>query len=330
MSEYMFCPLCNYNNSTTLFSLGNKYKLLRCNNCRFVFILPRPSFSELEEYYNTDYKYNYTPKPISKVKAKYSARRLDKLIIQHNPKTKTVLEIGCSFGSTIYGLEQHGYQVAGTDLSKSSCDYISENYDIKAYNSEFPPVEEYGNYDALIISQLIEHIIEPVDFLKSALIYLKNDGLVFIATPNIDCFLFNIFRKNYHIIRPPEHINFFNSSSIRRLFTESGVSPIAVYTRSPIWVDYNILNTAVACILCFLHITRMIKRVMHPDSDSNDLLAFSTGITQKSKLFMALRLSMDYISRIFCVLIFPIIRLIDKENKGLVLSAVGKSKLSNR
>jgi len=121
-----------------------------------------------------------------------------------------VLDIGCSYGHLLYGLKELGYEVMGTDLSKQSCEYAIKYYGLKVYNSEFPPEEFRGYFDFIVLSALIEHFIEPKEFLKKCYTYLGDEGGVYILTPNIDSLLFNIFGKHFEMIKPPEHISFFN------------------------------------------------------------------------------------------------------------------------
>ena len=54
------------------------------------------------------------------------------------------------------------------------------------------PSEEFGSYDALIASHVIEHIIDPVSFFVSASRLLKDSGQIRLAVPDkrlcFDCF----------------------------------------------------------------------------------------------------------------------------------------------
>ena len=190
------CPLCGSINTKEIARVDEKFKLAKCRNCGFVFAIPRPSMEELNEYYNTDYKYNYEPEPLSKEKVASSVKQLHHLIKLYNPNTRDILDIGCSYGHTIYGLKQYGYNVEGTELSISACEFASKYYGLKIYNSEFPPDELQENYDVILMSQLIEHVLDPLLFLKKAKSYLKDGGIVFIGTPNTNCILFDIFGKH--------------------------------------------------------------------------------------------------------------------------------------
>jgi len=322
MSQFQSkCPICGHSEIKELTYLNKTgYRLMKCLACSFIFIFPRPHFNELIEYYTTEFKFNYEPEPLSRTKAAKKAYKLSRLIKTYNPDTKRVLDIGCSYGHLLYGLKELGYEVMGTDLSKQSCEYAIKYYGLKVYNSEFPP--KRGYFDFIVLSALIEHLIEPKEFLKKCYTYLGDEGGVYILTPNIDSLLFNIFGKHFEMIKPPEHISFFNPKSIKRLFTEAGFKCVYVYTENPIWVDWNFFNYTVSSCLRLFGVTQMIRR-KYFHSERN-ILASSTGITRKNYLLKNLRLVMDYSTRVISLSFYPFMKLLEKFDKGLFLYAIGK------
>ena len=98
-----------------------------------------------------------------------------------------VLEVGCGLGYLTYALTKAGYRrVLGVDLSQSaverarqrySCDYIAA--DIACFASE---TEE--RFDALIFSEVLEHLEDPVGLLSRAKALLKPGGYLICTTPN--------------------------------------------------------------------------------------------------------------------------------------------------
>jgi len=309
------CPVCGSINIMHITLVDEIFGLYRCKNCEFVFTLPRPTLEELEEFYNTELKYNYEPMPQNEKKAKLSTKRLHNLIEKYKPDARKILDLGCSYGHTIYGLKQWGYEVVGTDLSEDACEYALKYYDIKVYNQEFPSETEYSSYDVLILSQIIEHIIDPVMYLNKAVSYLKNDGIIFIGTPNIDCILFNIFLENYEPVKPPEHISYFNHKSIKILVQRCGLTILKVYTESPIWVNYNLLNYLFFSILRRLKVLQAVRKKVNPAIKS--AIASSTGITKKSKFWSGVQVIIDYLTRILSLLLYLLIKVVDEKTKDL-------------
>ena len=51
-----------------------------------------------------------------------------------------------------------------------------------------PSSYKYQKYDFVITRHLIEHIVNPINWLKNLLKVLKVDGKLVIETPNVDFF----------------------------------------------------------------------------------------------------------------------------------------------
>lgn len=319
----IFCLVCGDTQIQDVTAVEGKFKLVKCTSCGFVFIIPRPDIEELKEYYNAECKYNYEPAPMSKEVATSSVKDLHKLIEYYMPKARNILEIGCSYGHIIYGLKERGYEVVGTDLSESACRYAQKHYCLKVYNSEFPPDEFMKYFDVLILSQVIEHVLDPVAFLRKASYFLREDGIVFIGTPNIDCILFDVFGRHLEMISPPQHISFFNPKSIEMLLQRCKIVPSQIYTKTHIWVDWNFFNHLFLSILRLFNITQTIRKKVDPSIKS--AIASSTGITRKSTILSKIKLVVDFSTKVFSLLACPILKIIDKKGKGLILYAIGKN-----
>ena len=166
------CPLCGAGNIKQYMKFNERYSLMKCEACSFVFSQPTPNTEELLEYYNSQWKFTYSPTPLSPARAMRKVKSLQCLIRLYKKDAIRCLDIGCSFGHTLYGLKLYNYDVVGTDLSKSACEFAKKHYDILIYNSEFPPKDLLSSFDVLILSEIVEHVINPHLFLKSSLKYL--------------------------------------------------------------------------------------------------------------------------------------------------------------
>lgn len=74
-------------------------------------------------------------------------------------------------------------------------------------------------FDVIVSQHNIEHVYAPTDYLKKASTLLKNNGFMFIATPNVDALEFNIFKKNLYCggYDIPRHLTLFNERSFKTL-----------------------------------------------------------------------------------------------------------------
>lgn len=109
--------------------------------------------------------------------------------IENFSKTKedvNILDVGCGTGISItIPLGKEGYNILGIDIDNKSVEYaksynIYSNVSFKCCRVE--EVEE--KYDIIIASEIIEHIQDPVNFLKSLRDKLNDNGIIIITTPN--------------------------------------------------------------------------------------------------------------------------------------------------
>lgn len=102
------CPLCNYDKSKRLFSLGNKLFPLYisiCQNCGFVFQNPRFSEQEWNNYYLMDYDIYHRPLPLLNVKLANPDKNAKDILCRlkniNFTDIKNILDIGAGHGDIL-------------------------------------------------------------------------------------------------------------------------------------------------------------------------------------------------------------------------------------
>jgi 2-polyprenyl-3-methyl-5-hydroxy-6-metoxy-1,4-benzoquinol methylase len=131
------------------------------------------------------------------------------------PKKKLrLLEVGCGLGYLTYALMKDGYNAKGLDISQNAINEATE-----AYGNHYicADVVEYAKhnkklYDAIILTEVIEHIEEPVTFLESLIDLLSERGKIILTTPNKTIFPETVF---WNTDLPPVHIWWFSENSMR-------------------------------------------------------------------------------------------------------------------
>gem|GEM_PF-2379119 len=86
-------------------------------------------------------------------------------------------------------------------------------------------------FDYILIDNVLEHISDPLGFLKTALPLLKDKGIMLVAIPPVDWFRVLLgkiayIRNRCHVARwnlfydPEQHVNYFSRKSMRILVEE--------------------------------------------------------------------------------------------------------------
>lgn len=130
----------------------------------------------------------------------------------------SILEVGCGMGYLTYALTQAGYRrVLGIDLSAGAVASARQRYP-----SEFKVAEvaEFARqtterFDAVILSEVIEHLESPVDFIAAARSLLRPGGYIICTTPNRD--FGGLTAQKWATELPPVHLWWFGERAIRNI-----------------------------------------------------------------------------------------------------------------
>lgn len=135
---------------------------------------------------------------------------------------QNVLEIGSNRGDFLYLLkEKHpGLDVTGVEPSRLPF------YGVDTINAPFDPSLFDTPFELIIIRHVLEHIADPVTFLKQVCQCLQADGRIFIEVPN---FYVDLLEKKETFI--PEHIFYFTADSLPLLLESAGMQ-VDVYDGS--------------------------------------------------------------------------------------------------
>lgn len=109
-----------------------------------------------------------------------------------NTSGTNILDIGCSQGITSIILGREGKRVKGVDLSETAISEATENLAkeeaitqecISFEQGNFMLKEFEGNFDSVILGEVLEHITDIRSFFNKAVSLTKNGGRIIITTP---------------------------------------------------------------------------------------------------------------------------------------------------
>ena len=89
---------------------------------------------------------------------------------------------------------------------------------------------EFKEYNYILLSNILEHLTDPLVFLSKLSQQLENDEIkVIIDIPNLEtCYGYSdLFGKFLHI----GHIWYFNSTTIKRLLNQAGIKIDSIFPR---------------------------------------------------------------------------------------------------
>ncbi|MEH6632303.1 MAG: class I SAM-dependent methyltransferase [Halopseudomonas aestusnigri] len=207
-----------------------------CSHCGLGLADPMPTPSDLDEYYNgqywTDPGLPFTSQfyPTTYVLAQSRWNQI-KLLLEKSTEDSSALKIldigaGHSFFGAIASkssiMVDGGYHAVEPD----------ENYretaqkhwtSTKCHSYFYSSLEQvHDQFDLITISHVLEHVIDPVDFITNITTYLKPNGFLFIEIPHRD----DRFKEDVF-----PHLLFFTKDALSALLTTCGLSPVSVEIR---------------------------------------------------------------------------------------------------
>jgi SAM-dependent methyltransferase len=240
VAERSACPVCDGPpvEQAVLFT-KQQATFVRCRNCAFVFINPRPSAAWLAaryEYYGTAYFTN----PDKLASDFHSTRHDAELALLHGLSGR-LLDVGCATGSFVAAARTAGFDARGIDISPESTRYGREVLGLALdvgdlYERRYPP----ETFDIVTLWATLEHLPDPNRFLSEARRLLVPGGRIAISVPNRGSLAQRILGRLDRYVGI-DHVNYFSRSTTCRILNRHGLSIETVRTAgfSPVvfWQD---------------------------------------------------------------------------------------------
>lgn len=213
------------------YQLGGDFSLVKCSNCGIVKQQEIPDYSGLKGFYPDDYLV-YHPTTMKRLgffgflKEKLYSGRAKKYAKLINSKGR-ILDVGCANCHLLTELKKQGnFELHGLDIKKLRDDY--NELDIRFKEGCLERLKYPKNYfDLITMDNLIEHVPDPLLFMKKVYNILKPGGWVAGTTPNmrsLDAKIFGKYWGGYHI---PRHLYIFSHDNLKRLLERTGFENIS-------------------------------------------------------------------------------------------------------
>ena len=253
--------------------------VLRCGNaaCGMLTLAPRPTSGELREAYK-DYFTHEEGAPIPQARG---LRRRIRSAFQHRmlgypfdggsldallgwlyvlfPQRREIalremfyvkhvtggrlLEVGCGNGRQLGRMAQAGWQVEGIDFDEDAAARV-RSLGIPVRVGELAdagyPADQF---DAIILSHVIEHVQDPVQLLVECRRILKPGGQLVLATPNADALGHCWYGRAWLGLDPPRHLVVFTARSLAAAARSAGFSVMTVKTKAIVGAWWFLAST---------------------------------------------------------------------------------------
>lgn len=232
----MSCPLCGPGPTrpviqTRDFRFGDSvdYAFVACARCGLVYLNPRPDGATIGALYER----HYTPDVPSATSFRVGRdgtmarawRRFTGSPLAHATSRARgrVLDVGCGPGELLVQLAAAGHAVRGVE-SNSRYGALHGELGIDVFPGM---LEDAGfadaSFDTVILSQVIEHVPDPVATLREVRRLLAPGGAVFVYCPNAAGYLRRWFARYWHGWHVPFHFWVFDHHTLPILAERAGL-----------------------------------------------------------------------------------------------------------
>lgn len=208
------------------------FTLVQCTQCSHISIDPIPKGEEVAALYPPTY---YTVNPASPLylqgfiydsKIRRDIQRIASYVDLRN--LRAIADIGCGDAARLFQLRKSlpGAECIGMDLQfprdlveRAKAERISL---VEGNESDLGGLRD-GAHDLMIMSQILEHLRDPISMLVRLRTKLNPEGLLLLETPHCGGLDYQLFRRRYwggyHL---PRHFHLFTKDSLAEAAKRAG------------------------------------------------------------------------------------------------------------
>lgn len=236
----VICPICGPADATALFEKKQR-RFYQCKHCGLRLQWPLPTQQELADYYDEEFSKGMyrTFTEAQVMKERTAAYRLRKVLRWTKPIGKW-LDVGCANGVFVSTAATMGVDACGIELSSVAVQQACEQgLNVRQARIEELPAAE--RFDCVTAFDVIEHVLDPRDFLQSIADRLNAGATCVLSLPNVNSLFAKVMGKAWWFYIPEEHLHYFNSQTITKLATEVGLETLHTGpTAKPLTFDYGL------------------------------------------------------------------------------------------
>lgn len=205
---------------------------LKLNSYGFLEASTPPSLDELQDYYakryyqneSGNYRKSYSEQELAYIQLKIEQKaHLASKLRGHN-ETGSFLDVGCGEGFALAYFDSIGWHVAGIDFSVGGLEtmnsHMLSNVEIgDTYTVLNKYIASGKQYDLVWLSNVLEHVLDPVELLISLQKIVVSNGLLIVTVPNDGSKYQEFLLKNGNVatrfwIALPDHLSYFTYESL--------------------------------------------------------------------------------------------------------------------
>lgn len=213
------CYICKNEEIDPVYFLKNRI-IYRCLNDELYF-----SVDKKDEKIEYDENY-FESSPYGMWKTlndSYFQTKLDKIVKLTSETNPNILDVGCGWGNFLQVLKNNQLYYLGIDYSAEAIE-ICRKKRLNCQQIDLVNTNKFNNqqYSAITFFQVLEHLKNPILYLKAAMKLLKKNGVIILTTPNNQSPLRYLAGSRWSVYNTPSHYFFYSKKSLESLLKLAG------------------------------------------------------------------------------------------------------------
>jgi SAM-dependent methyltransferase len=198
-----------------------EYRFLHCHACDSATLEAPPSPDAVASVYPEHYTFNRAAGERSALRTVLAAlewrlfyaptyrRRLAIFRSLTGLRGGRLLEIGCASGLLLVQFREAGFDVEGVELSSTDAARGRERYGLRIREGRVEELPlERDRYDAVVLINVLEHILDPAALLTRAYEVLRPGGCLVAGVPVVDSACARLFGARWGAVtEAPRHVS---------------------------------------------------------------------------------------------------------------------------
>jgi SAM-dependent methyltransferase len=200
--------------------------LVRCTACEFVRAADLPTPEELARIHGAghfsgeEYADYLGDREVHRINFR---RRLERITALAG-KPENMYEIGCAHGLWLETLTEHGVRACGIDISADAVRHAREVLKLDASAGAFEDASiRPGEFQAFCMWDKLEHLAQPERAIARIAELLPTGGWFFATTGDIGSRTAQQQGKDWRMIHPPTHLQYFSRATVCRFLRRHGL-----------------------------------------------------------------------------------------------------------
>ena len=230
------------------FGAPGTYDIMQCQHCGLEQTWPRPSQSELNELYELFYNWVGDSTNYASIRQWFLDSALYRLWLNWDGDisfhlrrgTGRLLDVGCNEGRGLAFYASNGFHAEGLEINERAAAIARE----RGFQVHTMPLEQFNPekpYGVVVLSNVLEHALDPVAMLTQVRRLLSPQGQVWISCPNATSYWRQVFGRHWINWHVPFHLWHFSSQTLKDVLGRAHLRVVDMQTCTPaLWIARSI------------------------------------------------------------------------------------------